>query len=75
MWILILLGVSLLIIIGKEHLLALIGKVQIFSKTILNILSNFILHKTIECDDKDPLYWMTNKVKDVLWQKTKYLKT
>ena len=29
-------------------------KVDTFSKTILNILSNFIPHKTITCDDRDP---------------------
>ena len=29
-------------------------KVSIFSSTILNILSNFIPHETINCDDKDP---------------------
>ena len=29
-------------------------KVSIFSSTIMNILSNFILHETIICDDKDP---------------------
>ena len=29
-------------------------KVFIFSSTILNILSNFIPHETIVCDDKDP---------------------
>ena len=29
-------------------------KVNIFNKTILNILSNFIPHETIACDDKNP---------------------
>ena len=29
-------------------------KVDIFNRTILNILSNFIPHEIILCDDKDP---------------------
>ena len=29
-------------------------KVSVFSSTIMNILSNFIPHETIVCDDKDP---------------------
>ena len=31
-------------------------KVNIFNKTILNILSNFIPHETIVCDDKNPWF-------------------
>lgn len=40
-------------------------KVENFSKTILNILNNFIPHETIVCDDKDPP-WMTNEIKDLI---------
>lgn len=40
-------------------------KVENFSKTILNILNNFIPHETILCDDKDPP-WMTNEIKDLI---------
>ena len=29
-------------------------KVSLFNKTILNFLSNYILHQTIMCNDKDP---------------------
>ena len=29
-------------------------KVRIFNKSVLSALSNFILHETILCDDKDP---------------------
>ena len=29
-------------------------KVLTFSKTVVNILSNFIPHELIACDDKDP---------------------
>ena len=35
-------------------------KVLILSKTILNIISNFIPHKTITVDDNDPP-WFTKK--------------
>ena len=28
-------------------------EVSIFNETILNVLSNFILHETLTCDDKD----------------------
>ena len=37
-------------------------KMFILNKTILNILSNFIPHKTLAIDDKDPL-WFTKKYK------------
>ena len=30
-------------------------KVEIFNRTILNILSNFIPHEVIACNDKDPV--------------------
>lgn len=40
-------------------------KVENFSKTILNILNNFIPHETIVFDDKDPP-WMTNEIKDLI---------
>ena len=33
-------------------------KVSIFSETILNVLSNYIPHETLVCDDKDPP-WLT----------------
>ena len=29
-------------------------KVYFFTKTLLNIIRNFILHETITCDDRDP---------------------
>ena len=34
----------------------------VFNKTVLNILSNFILHETIICDEKDTP-WFSNKIK------------
>ena len=36
-------------------------KVLIFNKTVLNILSNFIPHEVIVCDDKDPP-WFNGKI-------------
>ena len=43
-------------------------KVSIFSNTTLNILSNIILHETIVCDDKDPL-WFNRAIKSLIQQK------
>ena len=37
-------------------------KVDVFSRTILNILSNFIPHETIVCNEKDPP-WFNNRIK------------
>ena len=42
-------------LIGKEN----VKKVAIFNNTILNILSNFIPHEAIVCNDKDPS-WFNN---------------
>ena len=38
-------------------------KVLIFNKTVLNILSNFIPHEVLVCDDKDPP-WFNGKWKN-----------
>ena len=43
-------------------------KVVIFNNTILNILSNFVSHETIVCDDKDPP-WFNNKIKMLIQAK------
>ena len=43
-------------------------KVSIFSNTILNILSNFIPHETIVCDDKDPP-WFNRATKSPIQEK------
>ena len=40
-------------------------KVDIFNRTILNILSNFIPHETIVCDDKDPP-WLNNRINTLI---------
>ena len=39
-------------------------KVEIFNKTVFNVLSNFIPHEVIVCDDKDPP-WFNGKIKIV----------
>ena len=43
-------------------------KVSIFSSTILNILSNFIPHEKIICDDKDPS-WFNRTIKPLIQEK------
>ena len=43
-------------------------KVDTFNKTILNILSNFIPHETITCDDRDPP-WFNKKIKSLIYEK------
>ena len=43
-------------------------KVDIFNRTILNILSNFIPHETIVCNDKDPP-WFNNRIKTLIQEK------
>ena len=47
-------------------------KVVIFNKTVLNILSYFVPHETIVCDDKNPL-WFNNKIKTLIQAKTLHL--
>ena len=44
--------------------------VSIFNDTILNIISNFIPHETITCDDRDPT-WINSKIKKVKHEKNK----
>ena len=38
---------------------------DIFNSTILNILSNFILHEIVVCDDKDPP-WFNKKIRALI---------
>ena len=47
-------------------------KVDIFHRTILNILSNFIPHELIVCDDKDPS-WFNNRIKTLIQEKKCYI--
>ena len=39
--------------------------VSLFNKTIKNILSNYIPHETITCDDRDSP-WVNNKIKQLI---------
>ena len=48
-------------------------KVSIFSSTILNILSNFIPHETIVCDDKDPP-WFNRAIRSLTQEKDTFNK-
>ena len=43
--------------------------VSLFNKTIKNILSNYIPHETIICDDKDPP-WFNKNIKQLLQEKS-----
>ena len=43
-------------------------KVSIFSNTIMNIISNFIPHETIVCDDKDRP-WINKAIKSLIQEK------
>ena len=45
-------------------------KVDVFNRTILNVLSNFIPHETIVCDDKDPP-WFNNRINTLIQEKKK----
>ena len=36
-------------------------KLSIFNETILNVLSNYILHETVTCDDKDPVKFLNKQ--------------
>ena len=48
--------------------------VSLFNRTIKNILSNYIPHKTIICDDKD-LPWFKKTIKPLIQEKNNTYKT
>ena len=48
-------------------------KVSILTKTILNIMSNYIPNEIITIDDKDPP-WVNNKIKSLIKNKNEYFK-
>ena len=48
-------------------------KVSIFNETILNVLSNYIPHETLTCDDKDPSCF-NSRIKSLLQDKNKLYK-
>ena len=43
-------------------------KVYFFTKTLLNIIQNFIPHETIICDDRDPP-WINKEIKKLMIKK------
>ena len=54
-------------LIGKEHLVSKLNVnelVSFFNKIILNIVSNFIPHETVVCDDRDPPLWINARIKN-----------
>ena len=44
------------------------NKVHMFNKTIKNIMSNYIPHETITCDDRDPP-WINKDIKQLILDK------
>ena len=48
-------------------------KLSIFNETILNVLSNYIPHETLTCDDKEPS-WFKSRLKSLLQDKNKIYK-
>ena len=51
-------------------MLMLSEKVSIFNETILNARRNYIRHKILTCDDKDPP-WFNYRIKSLLQDKNK----
>ena len=49
-------------------------KVNIFNTTIKNILSNYIPHETITCDDRD-LTWINKNIKQLILAKNQVYKS
>ena len=41
----------------------------LFNKTIKNILSNYIPHETVPCDNRDLLPWINNNIKQLIKEK------
>ena len=48
--------------------------VSLFNRTIKNILSDYIPHETIICDDKDPP-WFNNNIKQLIQEKSNTYKS
>ena len=47
-------------------------QVFVFKETIMNIFANFIPHKTITLNDKDPP-WMNKQIKTLMMEKKVYI--
>ena len=52
----------------------LMKKVYFFTKTLLNIIQNFIQHEIIICDDRDPP-WIKKEIKKLVAEKNLAFKT
>ena len=48
-------------------------KVNLFNKTIKNIIRNYIPYETIACDDKDPP-WINEDIKELIYEKNQAYK-
>ena len=49
-------------------------KIYVFTKTLLNIVQNFIPHETIICDDRDPP-WINKEIKKLMTEKNSAFKS
>ena len=50
------------------------AKVNLFNKTIKNIIRNYIPHETITCDDRDPP-WIIKDIKELIHEKNQAYKS
>ena len=50
------------------------AKVNLFNKTIKNIIRNYIPHETITCDDRDPP-WIIKDIKELIHGKNQAYKS
>ena len=49
-------------------------KVNLFNKTIKNVILNYIPHETITCDDRDPP-WISKDIKELIHEKNQTYKS
>ena len=50
---------------GKDTNTSVNNKAHMFNNTIKNVMSNYIPHETIICDDRDPP-WISKDVKQLI---------
>ena len=44
------------------------AQIKLFNETVINIFTNYVPHKTIVCNDRDPP-WIDDSIKDLIFQK------
>ena len=50
-------------------------KVNLFNKTIKNLIQNYIPHETITCDDRDHPPWINKDIKELIHEKKQAYKS